>query len=444
MATLAQMSLEAGFEVSGSDTSASLNLLALQKNGAQIFHHHSPGHLQSNPIVVYSSAIPPANIEIQEAQNRGLPLIHRSVWASSLLFPRACLLVVGTHGKTTTSSMLASTLYQSDPSTSFAVGGVLKQFGTGGKYAAGKWSVIEGDESDASFLNFFPHTVLATNIAADHLDFYPDIEAIERTFYSLFQKIPKNGCLVYCADDPVLSKVARSWNGKKLSYGLNHSAQIIAKNIQYCGSSSLFTPIVMGKEGEPVRINMPGPHNISNALGVLACCHSIGIPDSNAKMGLELFGGVEQRFEYIGQINNHTFYSDYAHNPQKIEAALHGARLSFPSHQIIAIFEPHRYSRVEGLKNEFAKSFHHANQVWVAPIYAAGEAPLESYDANDWIPLIQRSHASVKVKIFSDFEGILDQMKIMVKELTFKHPTLFITLGAGKVKSIFSHFNEIK
>ncbi len=388
MSGIAHLLLQQGVAVSGSDVKESSYTQSLREAGAQIFIGHSPENVHGATEVVVSSAIKPTNPEIIEARRLGLPIRHRSEKLAELLDARRGVTVAGTHGKTTTSSMAATLLAHAGLAPSFAVGGTINTEASNARGGASEWFVAEADESDGSLVNFHPEFAIITNIELDHTDFYENIEQVYAVFRAHIRNIKPGGTLIACCDDPGVQtileslglggepeKSAASTPLKVLCYGLSPHATVRAKITEeetgFCQFEVWRGDTYLGR----VKLAVPGQHNVLNALAVFALGVEIGIPTTTIVEALERFRGVRRRFQIVAQNADFVIVDDYAHHPTEIRATLSAARRIHRG-RIIALFQPHRYSRTQSLAEEFGKAFHDADIVVLADIYPASEEPL--------------------------------------------------------------------
>lgn len=443
MSGLAEVLLNLGYAVSGSDLKESATVERLRRLGAKIFNRHEAQNVANAHVVVVSSAINPKNPEIDAAQKAKLPIIHRSEMLAELMRLKYGVIVAGTHGKTTTTSILANVLHEAGLDPTVVIGGILNSTHSNAKLGSGDWFLAEADESDGSFLRLSPTVAVITNIDRDHMDHYASFEEIVSAFAAFLDKVPFYGAVCACVDDPGVQLVLPRLRRRTLTYGLSTEADVTAVDISHQGSLSEFTPSIRGVRGERVRLQMPGRYNILNALASIAVGHILEIQFEKVCQSISGFQGVLHRFTQLGQIGNVTVVDDYAHNPKKIATVLGGIRESWPGHKVCAIFQPHRYSRVKHLAAEFAASFADADHVIVTPVYAASEAPIEGCDHETLAQLIRTTSFANNPTAVETCQN-LDQAVSLGSSYACKHKdndqgytgVLLITLGAGDVQSV--------
>ncbi len=385
ISAIARVLLERGESITGSDMEMSPLALELQQDGATVFVGHSADNVNGATRVIRSSAIPDENVEIMNALQNGIPVLKRSEALREILQDQKVIAIAGSHGKTTSTAMLAWILLQLKQAPGYIVGGSLTNTGNNAAAGDGKLFVIEADEYDYMFLGLSPSIVVITNVEHDH----PDIFATEQVLFEAFQKfvnrIEKNGQLIYCLDDPGASQigeVARSQGYSTLSYSLSETiadfqaVEIEARN----GSGYTFNFSAPGEEEIPVELLIPGRHNVENAVAVLAAIHLLDLPLGAAAEALGTFLGTSRRFEKAGTAQDILFYDDYAHHPTEIKASLSAARDFYPNKRIIALWQPHTFSRTVLLWDEFTSSFSVADSVVVAPVFASREEMPADHD----------------------------------------------------------------
>lgn len=441
MSGLAEVLLNLGYNVSGSDVKKSAIIERLEKMGAQIFLNHNKENVAKAHVVVVSSAIQADNPELKAAKSARIPIIHRSEMLAELMRLKYGIIVAGTHGKTTTTSILAHVLHHTELDPTVVIGGILNSTHSNAKLGGGNWFLAEADESDGSFLRLNPTIAVITNIDKDHLDHYSSYEEIQNAFSTFVEKVPFYGAICACVDDPGVQNLLPTVRRKVISFGLSEGADVTAVNIRPEGHATTFTPVVFGKRWDPITLNMPGRYNVLNSLGSLAVATVLDLNQEMVCRSISDFQGVLHRFTQVGHHNRISIVDDYAHNPKKISTVLTGVRESWPHHKVCAIFQPHRYSRVKHLTNEFSDAFHHADCVIVAPVYAAGESPIEGCDHESLAERIRsRSTGPGKPTILTCQN--LDQAVSLAKTFACKHDedvsgcagVLVITLGAGDIQ----------
>jgi len=381
MSSIARVLLEKGYTVSGSDRAPSMLAQDLQRIGAQVNAGHSASNIAGADVVVRSSAIPDDNIEVQAALAAGIPVLKRSDFLASLMEGKDSIAIAGTHGKTTTTAMLTWALYSLDYDPSYILGGVSKNLGTNAHAGKGQYFVVEADEYDRMFLGLHPQVTLVTNVEYDHPDIFPTHEDYRAAFEKFVGCLNPGGLLITNYDDPGSADLANFLPGgsKAFSFGLKSGSDYRAegiKNNSIGGSTFLVTFGTSDSERRPltiVSLQLPGEHNVRNALSVVAALHQLDVPVHQAAQNLAEFKGTGRRFDIVGEVNGITVIDDYAHHPTKIRATLAAARSRFPFRRIVAVWQPHTYSRTETLADEFIDSLSNADLVLVTEVYAARE-----------------------------------------------------------------------
>jgi UDP-N-acetylmuramate--alanine ligase len=441
MSGIAEILHNMGIEVTGSDTGKGAHIEQFKALGIKVFSEHHSENLKhiANPefsnksVVIFSSAIHKNNPEIIAAQLLKIPVIHRSEMLAELMRTKLGIAVAGTHGKTTTTSILSACLSESKTDPTVVIGGKINQLNSNAQFGKSKYFLAELDESDGSFLRFYPHIAVITNIDKDHMDFYQSLDDIIKNFEKFISQIPFYGTLCACFDDPITQSILTQFKRKVVTYGLRPDSNISATNIELNGLNSYFNPVIFGKEHRKVNLKLPGKYNICNALASLAVCHALNLNIDSFLNGIEAFSGVEHRFTVVGKIGNITVVDDYAHNPQKIQTVLNGAKESFPNHNILCIFQPHRYTRLKSLMTEFSQCFKDADGVLVAPIYSASELPIPGItvqEVSKQIALNSFFGNQSDVKYSEDKEEVSNKfIEIFSKKLL--SPCVILTLGAG-------------
>jgi UDP-N-acetylmuramate--alanine ligase len=378
MSGIAEVLLNLGFAVSGSDLKATPVTDRLSKLGARVFEGHAASHLGDAQVVVVSSVIPPENPEVQEAQRRQIPVIPRAEMLAELMRLKFCVAVAGAHGKTTVTSMIAVMLTQAGLDPTAVIGGRLDVFASSARLGQGELMVVEADESDRSFLYLLPSIAVVTNIDREHLDHYRDLNEITSAFLSFVNKVPFYGAVVACADAPwgerfreLLPQLRR----RVVTYGLDLGADVQGSALRLQPRGSNFEVEARTKPLGSFNIRVPGRHNVQNALAAVAVGLELGLSAEQIRQGLERFHGADRRFQIKAEFEGITIVDDYGHHPTEIRATLEAARL-WGAKRVIAIFQPHRYTRTMFLMDDFAQSFQAADQVYVLDIYPASEKPI--------------------------------------------------------------------
>jgi len=432
MSGIAEIMLRIGYVVHGSDAKASANTERLESLGAKIFIGHDAEHLDGASAVVFSTAIKADNPEIAAARERRLPLVRRAEMLAELMRLQFSVAVGGTHGKTTTTSMIAALLDAGGMDPTVVNGGIINAYGANAKVGEGDWMVVEADESDGTFLRLKSTVAVVTNIDPEHLDHYGDFDAVKAAFQAFVENIPFYGFAVVCTDHPeVQAMTARVENRRLVSYGLNPQAEVRAVNIAMGAGGADFDVVFTPLNGEgttlaDVHLPMAGEHNVSNALAAIAVARELGVTEAAIREGLTGFAGVRRRFTVTGEAGGVRVIDDYGHHPVEIAAALRSAR-AVTNGRVIAVVQPHRYSRLSGLFEEFCACFNDADVVIVADVYPAGEAPIEGASRDGLVEGLRRwGHRRVL-----PLEGP-DALAALVAEEA-KPGDLVVLLGAGDI-----------
>ena len=428
MSGLATIVRNLKFKVSGSDLQRSEITERLEKIGIKIRYRHRKENISSADVVVYSSAIKDDNPELSEARRINIPVIHRSELLAELTRMKIAICISGTHGKTTTTSMIGEVLEKGNLSPTTVVGGI-----TQGKSQAqlgkGEYLVCEADESDKSFLRLFPSYAVITNIDVEHLDYYKNLDEIKKHFTYFGSHVPFWGCTFLGADSvgnlEIKDKICR----KTVLYGLSDEAVLKAESIQKSDFGSSFSVKYMNKSIGMFTINLPGKHNISNALAAIGIGLELGIATSKVRKALAEFSGVRRRIEYYGETRGVKIIDDYGHHPTEIAVTLETVHEYFPGQRIISVFQPHRYTRTYYLFNEFALSFFYADAVIVTEIYPAHELPIPGVSGEALAKRIRKEHESIH--FIPDFEGIIDFLRNFVRS-----GDIVVVQGAGDISQI--------
>ena len=398
MSGIAEIMLRIGYRVQGSDAKASANTDRLAALGARIFIGHDAAHIDGASAVVYSTAIKPDNVEYAAARTRRIPLVRRAEMLAELMRLQFSVAVGGTHGKTTTTSMIAALLDAGGMDPTVVNGGIINAYGANAKVGEGQWMVVEADESDGSFLRLKSTVAVVTNIDPEHLDHWGEFDKVRKAFCDFVENIPFYGFAVVCLDHPeVQALVARVENRRLVTYGTNPQAQVRVTNITMSSEGAQFDVHISQDGGEPIvyealRLPMTGRHNVLNVVAALAVARELGVSAEHIRNGMAAFGGVKRRFTTTGIGRGVRVVDDYGHHPVEIAAVLAAARdvQEASGGKVIAVVQPHRYSRLQDLFNDFCSCFNDADAVVVADVYAAGEAPLEGVDRDALVDGLRR------------------------------------------------------
>jgi UDP-N-acetylmuramate--alanine ligase len=386
MSGIAEVMHHLGYRVQGSDQAESYVTEGLRKAGIPVMIGQDADNLGDAAVVVCSTAIRSDNPEVEEAARRRLPRVKRAEMLAELMRMQNTVAVAGTHGKTTTTSMIAALLDAGGLDPTVINGGIINAYGSNARLGTGEWMVVEADESDGSFLRLDGTIAVVTNIDPEHLDHYGSFERAKDAFVEFVENVPFYGLAVMCIDHPeVANLLSRIKDRRVVTYGFSASADLRAENVTTAGGITRFDALVLERSGERRRIEgislpMPGRHNVQNALAAVAVGLELGLSDECITHGFEKFGGVKRRFTRVGEIDGTLVIDDYAHHPVEIRAVLSAARDSTAG-RVIAVVQPHRFTRLRDLMEDFANAFVEADAVLVAPVYAAGEEPIEGIDA---------------------------------------------------------------
>jgi UDP-N-acetylmuramate--alanine ligase len=372
MSGIAEILQQSGYRVTGSDLRVSPTIERLRALGIPISIGHDAAHVGAVDVVVYSSAVPGGNPERVHAEERRIPVIPRAEMLAELMRMKYGVAVAGSHGKTTTTSLIGTVLQAGglDPTT--VVGGRVRNLGSHSRLGAGDILVAEADESDGSFLSLLPSVVVVTNVDAEHLDHYGGIEPLRQAFVEFANAVPFYGAVIACVDDPGVRSVLERVSRRTLTYGLGDEAEVQALDVETRGLTTRFVAAVSGTRLGTMTLNMPGIHNVRNALAAIAVALEFDVPWTQAAEALAEFHGVERRFEIRGETGGVLVIDDYAHHPAEIEATLDGARRAL-DRPLVVVFQPHRYTRTRDLLNELAGALCHADTLLLTEIYPAGE-----------------------------------------------------------------------
>lgn len=442
MSGIAHVAADQGMVVSGSDIRESRYTKQLRECGVEVHIGHESSHVPAgNPTVVVSTAILPNNPELQAALERGLPVVHRAQMLARLGEGLDTLAVAGTHGKTTTSSMLASVLDALEEDPTFLIGGIVRAYGTNAHSGKGRYYVVEADESDKSFTFLSPAAVLVTNIEADHLDHYSGIEEICQEFYRFMSSVPETGIIVACGDDENLVRIARSTGRRVVTYGFNAACDVAVESWAPRGVGSVFSlRLFDGSTVEGGLRQNPGKHNVQNAAGVVALLCALGFDPRKVADALSSFAGVKRRFDLVGETEGVTVVDDYAHHPTEIAATISAAKkLGF--NRVHVLFQPHRYSRAplftEVLKDSFGAAFDEADTVTFMDVYPAGETPVPGVSGKTFLNVVLE-HGHPRAMYVPHRIDVVGHLASLAQS-----GDLLITMGAGDVTAIGPEFVDL-
>lgn len=421
MCGLAELLFNMGAQVTGSDMTENSNTQRLKKLGVQVFLGHKAEQVSDCDVVVYSSAINHQNPEIAQARAKRIPLIPRAEALSEIMRLKRGIAVAGTHGKTTTTSLISSIFLQTQLSPTIVVGGRFELINSTALLGQGDWLIAEADESDGSFHKLSPEISVITNIDSDHLDHFKTFENLQKSFYDFALRVPFYGSVVVCGDDPIIRSVFETFPKRLLTYGFSeqNDYQLKGERSHYSLFSNLEQPC---KKLGDFEVTIPGRHNALNACAAIIVALEAGISFETCQKGLQAYKGVDRRFQLKGQKNGIQIYDDYGHHPTEVKATLSAFREKFPQSRIVVFFQPHRYSRTESCWHEFTQCFSQCDELFLGDIYPAGEKPIEGIHSEKLIQEIKHSRKTYLKKS--------PEMSTQIVS-TLKSGDVFVTLGAG-------------
>ncbi|OGL06618.1 MAG: UDP-N-acetylmuramate--L-alanine ligase [Candidatus Rokubacteria bacterium RIFCSPLOWO2_02_FULL_71_18] len=427
MSGIAEILLNLGYRVTGSDQKRGEAVERLERLGAKVFIGHEAGHVEGAHVVVFSSAVSRDNIEVQVARQRQIPTIPRAEMLAELMRLKYGIAVAGTHGKTTTTSLIGAVLAEGRYDPTIVVGGRVTSLGSNARLGQGEYLVAEADESDGSFLKLQPTIAVVTTVDAEHLDHYGTLEAVRDAFVEFVNKVPFYGAAVLCLDQPNIQMLMPRIEKRIVTYGLESGADLVARRLHLSGMTSRFEVYQRGGLLGECTLQVPGRHNVLNALAAVAVGLDLDIPFVTIQKALAGFAGVQRRFQVRGRARGVTVVDDYGHHPTEIRATLAAAKAGFDC-RVVTVFQPHRYSRTHHLRQEFLTAFNQADVLVVMDIYAAGEAPLPGVSADGLADGI-RAHGHRNVTYLGgDRARIVEHLAEIVRT-----GDLVLTLGAGDV-----------
>jgi UDP-N-acetylmuramate--alanine ligase len=437
MSGIAEVLINLGYKVSGSDLAASATTDRLAALGASIMLGHAPENIAGADAVVVSTAVRADNPEVVTARSRRIPVVPRALMLAELMRLKQGIAIAGTHGKTTTTSLVASVLAEGGLDPTFVIGGRLTKAASNARLGTGDFIVVEADESDASFLHLQPVTAIVTNIDADHMETYGhDFARLKQAFIEFLQNLPFYGSAILCVDDRNVREIVPFVSKPVITYGFAADAMFRAEAVEHCGAQMCFRAIREGMPGAlDVRLNLPGRHNVQNALAAIAVGTELGIPDAAILKALDEFHGVGRRFQRYGEVplpagGTFTLVDDYGHHPAEMQATLEAARGAFPGRRILLAFQPHRYTRTRDLFEDFVKVLSSVDALLLAEVYPAGEAPIVAADGR---ALARAVRVAGKVEpvfveeIASMPQAILDAAR---------DADVVVTMGAGSIGAV--------
>ena len=436
MSGIAEILFELGYDVQGSDISENANVRRLRDKGIPVIYGHSAENVANASILVISTAIKQDNPELVAARERFLPIVHRAEMLGELMRLRWSVAVAGTHGKTTTTSLIATLMASARIDPTVINGGIITGWGSNARLGKGQWMVVEADESDGSFSKLNPTVAVVTNIDPEHLDHHGTYEALEAAFFNFVAAIPFYGFATLCIDHPSVQRLMAGIKDRRIiTFGLSANADVRAVNMRHKGSAMLFDVILSERTASnsgiisDLRFPMLGEHNVQNCLAAIAVAMEMGMTPDEITTALAGFGGVGRRFETKGVSGGVTVIDDYGHHPVEIRAALQAGRMLCGTNKLVAVVQPHRYSRLADLFDDFCACFNDADEVLVADVYAAGEAPIDGIDKNALVTgLRDRGHRR---------PAPLESREDLAREILQRteNGDLVMCLGAGDITS---------
>lgn len=401
MSGIAEVMKNLGYDVQGSDIAEGPSVERLRKRGIRVMIGHDAANLGDAAVVVTSTAVRRSNPEVAAALEGRIPVVRRAEMLAELMRLKSTVAVAGTHGKTTTTSMIAAVLDSGGIDPTVINGGIIESYGSNARLGASDWMVVEADESDGSFLRLDGTIAVVTNIDPEHLDHYGSFDAVKKAFIEFIENVPFYGAAVLCIDHPVVQElIGKVRDRRVVTYGFSAQADVRGDNVRPSNGGNQFDAVIRQRDGSQRRIEgialpMPGRHNVQNALAAVAVAVEMGCPDEVIRTGFAKFGGVRRRFTQVGEVGGASVIDDYAHHPVEIRAVLSAAREA-AQNRVIAVVQPHRYTRLRDLMDEFQSCFNDADIVYAAPVYPAGEAPIEGIDSGTLVKgLKARGHRSV-------------------------------------------------
>ncbi len=435
MSGIAEVLLNLGYSVYGSDQSNSPTVQRLRSLGAQIYEGHSAENVGDVQVLVRSTAIGDDNPEILAAKEKKIPIIPRAEMLAELMRLRQGIAIAGTHGKTTTTSLTATIFDAASKDPTVIIGGLLNAYGANARLGQGEYLIAEADESDGSFLCLFPIINVVTNVDLDHVDFYGDMEAVDTAFVTFMNKVPFYGRNIVCGDDAGVRRLLPRVKRPVLTYGFGEENTLRAQWLEM-GRKSKFEVFLQGESLGIIELSQPGRHNVLNALAAIGVALEAGLSAEDCQKGLARFDGVGRRFEFKGEKDGVTVIDDYGHHPIEIAATLATAKQAFPDNRLVVAFQPHRFTRTQAFFGEFCKSFEQVDKLFLSEIYAASEKPIPGVSGQSLAQGV-RQVTDVDVTFCEDFDVLLAEA-----EAYLQPGDVFITLGAGTITRIGPRYLE--
>ena len=432
MSGIAELMHNLGYKVQGSDIAEGYVIEGLRKKGIDVHIGHKAENLGDSAVVVTSTAIRRGNPEVDLALEKRIPVVRRAEMLAELMRLKSTVAVAGTHGKTTTTSMVAALLDAGGLDPTVVNGGIINSYGSNARLGTSDWMVVEADESDGSFLRLPPTFAIVTNIDPEHLDHYGSFDQIKQAFVDFVEHVPFYGAAILCIDHPEVQAILpRVRDRRVVSYGFSAQADVRGENVTPVPGGNRFDVLITDRDGNQRRIDglelpMPGRHNVQNALSAVAVALELQISGEDIRSGFAKFGGVKRRFTKVGEVDGASIIDDYGHHPVEIKAVLAAAREGVKG-RVIAVVQPHRFTRLRDLMAEFQTAFNDADTVYVAPVYAAGEAPIEGVDAAHLLAGLKRSGHRDAYTV----EGTEDLTQKLAA--TIREGDMVVCLGAGDI-----------
>jgi UDP-N-acetylmuramate--alanine ligase len=435
MGGIAEVLLNLGYKVQGSDLKANAVTERLARLGATIFIGHSAEHLGEADVVVVSSAVGRANPEVASALAKRIPVVARAEMLGELMRFRYSIAVAGTHGKTTTTSLVASVLAEAGLDPTFVIGGRLKSADSNARLGAGRYLVAEADESDASFMHLQPMIAIVTNIDNDHLATHDgDFARLKQSFVDFLHNLPFYGLAVLCAEDEHVRSILESVARPFVTYGFGESADIRAVKVQRLGLKSRYEALRDGREPLKVTLNLPGRHNVLNSLAALAVATELDVPDAAIQRALANFQGIDRRLQQLGEIHwaggSALLVDDYGHHPTEVAATLEAVRQAWPKRRLVLAFQPHRYTRTRDLLDDFGRTLSDCDVLLVTEVYAAGEAPLAGADGRAICRAV-RTRGLTEPVFVERVEDLAESLRAVLRD-----GDVVLTMGAGNIGTV--------
>ncbi len=436
MSGIAEILLNIGYTVTGSDMAESEAVAYLRKSGAEINIGHRAENVGDTEVVIVSTAIKQDNPEVVEAKARFIPVIPRAQMLAELMRMKYAVAIAGSHGKTTATSMTAVVLAKGGLDPTIIIGGRVDRFGSGAKLGKGEFLIAEADESDGSFLKLYPTIAVVTNIDAEHLDYYSTFENVKEAFVEFVNKTPFYGASILCLDDMAVQEIIPKVEKRFWTYGIQSAADVTASEIKFENFRSSFTVRLRGEDVGRLNIGMPGLHNVYNALAALTVGFELEMDTDNVLGALEGFAGIQRRCQFKGETGGVMVVDDYGHHPNEIRATLRALKEGFVGRRLVVVFQPHRYTRTRDHLDEFGKAFYDADELIVTEIYAAGEEKIEDVTGESVVGMASR-HG---MKSVTFVESVADAASRLVN--SSRKGDIILTLGAGDILKAGEWFLE--